>query len=98
MPLSSAQIQYAARDAATPVHILDYFTGIDFPALPAGPSLSLHALLQNVSTLCWHERFPHFGLSDVGILFDGVWYLGDKDMLYLRFLVYRNCTGWWFSA
>jgi hypothetical protein len=66
--LFSAQIQYAALDAATPVHILDYFTGIDFPAKPAGLSLPRHTLLQNVSTVCWYERFPHLGLSDVGIL------------------------------
>jgi hypothetical protein len=70
--LLSAQIQYAALDAATPVHILDYFTAIDFTPQPSGLPLSLDTLLQNVSTMCCCERFPHLGLSGVGILFDGV--------------------------
>jgi hypothetical protein len=65
MPLLSAQIQYAALDAATPVHILDYFTAIDFPAQPTGLSLSLDTLLQNVSVICYLSLLPEFTAVDV---------------------------------
>jgi hypothetical protein len=64
---AAPQIQYVALDAATPVHILDYSTGIDFPVQPAVYPLPLHALLQIVRTVCvLYERLSHYRLERSG--------------------------------